>query len=176
MGNDHPAMAPHGVYPAAGQDRWVSIAVKDDAEWRALAKVIGAPELGQDQRFATAVARRGQRQALDAIVSAWTKVQDANAAAQALQAAGVPAHASWTAGEIVEDPHLRQRHAIVEVAEPDGKARAAVGAPVRLSKCDGIGIDRGTPKLGEHEEYVFGELLGLSRAERQALEDEGVIH
>jgi crotonobetainyl-CoA:carnitine CoA-transferase CaiB-like acyl-CoA transferase len=176
MGNAHPAMAPHGVYPAAGEDRWISIAVKDDAEWRALAGVIGAPELAHDQRFATVVARRGQREALDRIVSAWTQTQDANTAAAALQAAGVPAHASWTAKEIVEDPHLRERRAIVEVTEPDGKVRAAVGAPVRMSKSDGIGIDRGTPKLGEHEDYVFGELLGMGRSERQALEDEGVIH
>jgi crotonobetainyl-CoA:carnitine CoA-transferase CaiB-like acyl-CoA transferase len=175
MGNDHPAMAPHGVYPAKGEDRWVSIAVKDDAQWHALAGVMGRAELALDARFAAAAARRERQAELDALVGAWTVTQEANAAAEKLQAAGVPAHASWTARELVEDAHLRQRGAIVDVAEPDGKARAAVGAPVHMSKGK-VGIDRGTPQLGEHEAYVFGELLGLSQAQRQALVDEGVIH
>ena len=68
------------------------------------------------------------------------------------------------------------RGSIVEVAEPDGKLRAAVGVPMRLSKGAEIGIDRGTPRLGEHEDYVYGELLGMSGAERQALEDAEVIY
>ena len=68
------------------------------------------------------------------------------------------------------------RKAIVDVAEPDGTIRAAVGVPMRLSKGEEIGIHRGTPKLGEHEDYVYGELLGLTKAERQALEDTEVIY
>jgi crotonobetainyl-CoA:carnitine CoA-transferase CaiB-like acyl-CoA transferase len=62
------------------------------------------------------------------------------------------------------------------VQEPDGKERAAVGVPMRLSKGPEIGIHRGTPKLGEHEDYVYGELLGMSSAERTALQDAEVIY
>ena len=171
-GNDHPRMAPHGVYPAAGEDRWVSIAVASDAEWRVFAAILGI----DDPRFATEAQRHGLREELNELVSGWTRTQDANAAAERLQAAGVAAHASWTTPEIAADPHLRARGAIQEVAEPDGKLRAAVGVPMRLSKGAGIGIHSGTPRLGEHEDYVYGDLLGLSRAERSALEGDEVIY
>lgn len=157
MGNAHPRMSPHGVYPAQGEDRWLSIAVGSDAERAALAQIVG-PDLS------------------DEALSAWTRAQDANAVAERLQAAGIAAHASWTTPEIAGDDHLHQRGAIREVAEPDGKLRAAVGVPMRLSKGPEIGIHRGTPKLGEHEDYVYGELLGMGREERTALEDAEVIY
>ncbi len=172
-GNDHPRMAPHGVYPAAGEDKWLSIAVDSDAEWRALIQAMGT---GNDARFATAAGRHANRAELDTIVATWTRTVAADDAAEMLQAAGIPAHASWTSRDIADDPHLRERHAIVGVREPDGKERAAVGVPMRLSKGPEIGIDRGTPKLGEHEDYVYGELLGMSSAERATLQDEGVIY
>lgn len=175
-GNDHARMAPHGVYPAAGEDRWLSVAVATDAEWQAMAGVMGAGELASDARFIEAQARHANRRELDGIVSRWTATLDANVAAQQLQAVGVAAHASWTTPEIAADPHLHAREAIVDVAEPDGKIRAAVGVPMRLSKGPEIGISRGTPKLGEHEDYVYGELLGMTRGERQALEEAEVIY
>ncbi len=156
-GNAHPRMSPHGVYPAKGEDRWLSIAVANEQERQALGKLVG----GEPD---------------DEAISAWSRTRDANEAAAQLQAAGIAAHASWTTPEIAADPHLQARGAIVEVAEPDGAMRAAVGVPMRLSKGAEIGIHRGTPRLGEHEDYVYGELLGLSRAERDGLEEAEVIH
>jgi len=157
MGNAHGRMAPHGVYPALGEDRWLAVAVEDDGARARLAALIG----GEPD---------------EAGLSAWSATRDANAAAAELQAAGIAAHASWTTPELAGDPHLRARRAIVDVAEPDGAIRAAVGVPMRLSKGPEIGIDRGTPGLGEHEDHVYGELLGLSRAERDALEAAEVIY
>ena len=110
------------------------------------------------------------------MLSAWTAARDANEAASLLQGCGIAAHASWTTPEIASDEHLRLRGAIVDVAEPDGTRRAAVGVPMRLSKGAEIGLHSGTPKLGEHEDLVYGELLGMSRAERQALEAAEVIY
>lgn len=200
IGNDHLAMAPHGVYPAQGEDRWVAIAIATDVEWQALAGIIGeyrvpaqagisgdgtlqrpeapafAGALAGDARFARAADRHANRAALDPIVSAWTATLPADDIAAMLQAAGVAAHASWTTPEIAADPHLRARGAICEVQEPDGKHRAAVGVPMRLSKGPEIGIHRGTPGLGEDEDYVYGELLGMTRGERQALEESEVIY
>jgi crotonobetainyl-CoA:carnitine CoA-transferase CaiB-like acyl-CoA transferase len=171
--NDHPRMAPHGVYPAQGDDRWVSIAVENDTAWHGFA---GIMQLATDRRFATEAARHENRVELDAIVAEWTAMRTAEEIETTLQAAGIAAHASWTAREITADLHLRARHAIIDVKEPDGRERAAVGVPVRLSKGDDIGISRGTPKLGEHEEYVYGELLGMSTVERQDLQEEQVIY
>lgn len=176
IGNDHLAMAPHGVYPAQGEDRWVSIAVASDDEWQALASIIDEPGLAGDPRFARAADRHANRAALEPILSAWTATLPADDIAEMLQDAGVAAHASWTTPEIAADPHLRARGAICEVQEPDGKHRAAVGVPMRLSKGPEIGIHRGTPKLGEDEDYVYGELLGMTRVERQALEEGEVIY
>jgi crotonobetainyl-CoA:carnitine CoA-transferase CaiB-like acyl-CoA transferase len=174
--NDHPRMAPHGVYPSKGEDCWISIAVASDGEWRALAEIMGKPDLAGDPRYSNETARHANRKSLDPIVAAWTATMAAEEATDLLQKAGIAAHASWTTREIVADPHLRARHAIIDVQEPDGKTRAAVGVPMRLSKGAEIGIARGTPKLGEHEEYVYGELLGLSMAERKALEAEEIIY
>ena len=158
MGNSAEGLHPHGVFPAQGEDRWIAIAARTDAERAALGKVIGSATLSDDA------------------IAAWTATREANAAAAELQAAGVAAHVSWTTPELAADPHLRERNAIVTVQEPDGKERAAVGVPMRLSKGPEIGIHRGTPKLGEHEDYVYGELLGMSSAERKALEDADVIY
>lgn len=158
MGNAQPGLEPHGVFPAAGEDRWISIAARTEAERAALRRVIGSDELS------------------DAAIGAWTRGREANAAAAELQASGVAAHVSWTTPEIAADPHLRERGAIVEVAEPDGKRRAAVGVPMRLSKGPEIGIHRGTPKLGEDEDHIYGELLGLTRTERDRLEAAEVIY
>ncbi|MCX8997200.1 CoA transferase [Rhizobiaceae bacterium BDR2-2] len=176
MGNDDYRRAPHGLYATDVPDRWLSIAVGAEAEWLAFLSVIGRPELARDPRFATPEARHAERAALDAIVAEWSARQNAEAAATALQAAGVPAHVSWNTGDLVRDPHLRARGAIVEVCEDDERRRAAVGFPARFSGCDDIGIVRGTPRLGEHEEYVYGELLGLGRREYEALVEEEVIH
>ncbi|MGH6747608.1 CaiB/BaiF CoA transferase family protein [Novosphingobium sp.] len=176
IGNAHPRMAPHGVYPAAGEDRWLAVAVEDDAAWAALCGVMKRPDLAADPRFADGASRIRHRETLDTMVSHWSAGVEANAAAEQLQHAGVAAHASWTTPEIAADAHLRQRGAIVSVAEPDGTLRAAVGVPLRLSKGEDIGILRGTPRLGEHEDYVYGEILGMGRAERLALEAAEVIH
>ena len=174
-GNAHPRMAPHGVYPARGQDAWLTIAVADDRAWHGLLDAMGRTDLAADPRFATEAGRHAARAELDAIVAGWTRGQDAGEAASRLQAAGCAAHPSWDTPHIAADPHLRARGAIVDAAEPDGRVRAAVGVPVRLSATPAPGITRGTPRLGEDEDRVFGDLLGLDLAARRTLEDDGAI-
>ncbi|MFC6622623.1 CaiB/BaiF CoA transferase family protein [Novosphingobium panipatense] len=172
-GNAHPRMSPHGVYRAAGEDRWLALAIENDARWQAFVRVAGVPD---DPRFRSEEGRRAHAEAVDALISEWALRQDATQAAAALQKSGIAAHVSWTTPELAADPHLRERRAIVPVSEPDGTVRAAVGVPMRLSKGQEIGIVRGTPALGEHEDYVFGEILQIGREERRRLEDEQVIY
>ncbi|NYZ14712.1 CoA transferase [Azospirillum sp. RWY-5-1] len=176
MGNEDHWRAPHGLYRSRDGDRWISLSVGSDAEWHALTRVMARPDLAADPHFATQPARHAARDALDRLLADWCATQGAEAAVAALQAAGVPAHVSWNTRDIVTDPHLRQRGAIVEVTETGGATRAAVGAPMRFGASDNPSIERGTPELGEHEGYVFGELLGLGTAEQRRLADAAVIH
>jgi crotonobetainyl-CoA:carnitine CoA-transferase CaiB-like acyl-CoA transferase len=176
MGNEDYRRAPHGLYATGKADRWLSIAVETEQQWQALLRVMERPDLSSDPRFATPDRRHAMREALDGIVSRWCATLDADEAAEKLQIAGVPAHVSWNTEDIVRDPHLRHRGAIVQVTEADGGERAAVGFPARFSKSKGVGIDRGTPRLGEHESYVYGELLGIGTKEYDELVADGIIY
>lgn len=176
LGNDDHCRAPHGLFATATPDRWLTLSVGDGGEWRALLGVIGREDLAGAPHLATQADRHANREALQAVVARWAAGQEAGAAAAALQAAGVPAHVSFTAQDIVNDAHLRQRGAIVDVAETDGKVRAAVGRPARVSGCDEPAFARFTPELGEHESYVFGELLGLGQSAIDDLIARQVIH
>lgn len=172
-GNADPGMAPHGVYATAQPDRWLTLAVRTDEEWRALAQVLG--QLGEDPRFTTTMGRLRHRDALDALIGPIFAACDADAMAARLQQAGVCAHVSWNMEDIAADPHLRERGAVCEVSAPDIPPRLAVGPPARFSRTGKVGIRRLTPALGQDEEYVFGELLGLDAAQRAELEAREVI-
>jgi len=176
MGNEDYRRAPHGLYASRKADRWLSIAVESEPQWQALLRVMGKPDLASDPRFSTPERRHAMREALDRIISQWCATLDADETARILQDAGVPAHVSWNTEDIVHDPHLRQRGAIVPVKEADGRERAAVRFPARFSRSEGVGIERGTPRLGEHESYVFGELLGLSTKQYEELVSDGIIY
>ena len=175
MGNDAPESAPHNVYACAGTDAWVSIVVATDEEWRAFANALGRPEWLSDARFASTHTRWSHRRDLDAEISAWTRARGREEVTRILQAAGVAAFPSYTAQDIAGDPHLGERGTIKSMAGPDGESRKVVGPPWRFSRTPAK-LERWTPKLGEHNEYVFGELLGLSRGDIQELVEAKVIY
>lgn len=172
-GNGDLAMAPHGIYATAKADRWLTLAVRNDAEWQAFLQVLG--RVCKDTRFATLQGRLQHRDDLDLLVSHWLAHCDADAMAARLQRAGVCAHVSWNMEDIASDVHLRARQALVEVSAPGIPPRLAVGAPARFSRTDDVGIRRLTPELGQDEDYVFGELLGLSSSQRADLQAREVI-
>jgi len=174
-GNGDGKMAPHGVYATADPDRWLTIAVHDDREWQALLGVLGQEAAAGDPRFATAGERRRHREELDAQLTRWLAASRADDIAVRLQQAGVNAHVSWNMQDIADDPHLRERGVLVEVHDPSVDRRYAVGSPAQFSASGGVGIRRGTPELGQDEDYVFGDLLGLSSRERSELEAREVI-
>lgn len=173
-GNADPGMAPHGVYPTGQPDRWLTLAVRSDAEWQALARVLDCD--AADARYATRSARLQHREELDALLAARLATCDADEIAGRLQQAGVCAHVSWNMQDIASDAHLKERRAVTEVSAPDIPPRLAVGAPARFSRTDGVGIRRLTPALGQDEEYVFGALLGLNSTQRADLESREVIY
>ena len=105
-GNDDPHAAPHGVFPCRGEDVWIALAVRSDAEWEALAGVLGRPEWIEDPRFATFLARRRHRDALEAAIAAATATWDVVDLEAALQARGVPAGRVNDGFAMHQDPQL----------------------------------------------------------------------
>ncbi|MEJ8850147.1 CoA transferase [Variovorax rhizosphaerae] len=172
-GNGDLGMAPHGVYPTRQPDRWLTLAVRDDAQWRKLLRVLGQPNA--DPRLGTVQGRLRLREEVDGLLTQWLSTCDADETAARLQQAGVSAHVSWNMQDIADDPHLRERKALVEVSAAGIAPRLAVGAPARFARSNDIGIRRLTPTLGQDEDYVFGELLGLDTAQRKELEAREVI-
>jgi crotonobetainyl-CoA:carnitine CoA-transferase CaiB-like acyl-CoA transferase len=174
-GNDMQGKAPHNVYPCAGEDAWVSIVVDSENAWLALTTVMASEEFRCDPRFSTQAARWEHRRALDEIVSAWTRTRTREEVTRLLQAAGVSGFPSYTAKDIADDPHLGSRGVIRTMQGPGGETRRVVGPPWQFSRTPGV-YDRWTPGLGEHNRYVFGQLLGMSEAEIGELVAAKVIH
>ncbi|CAN7732751.1 CoA transferase [Variovorax paradoxus] len=174
-GNSDLAMAPHGIYPTGQPDRWLTLAVRNDREWQALLAVLGQGEMARDPRFSSPRERRSHHAEIDALLTRWLAARKADETAAQLQQAGVCAHVSWNMQDVANDAHLRERGALVEVSAADIPQRLAVGAPARFSATDDVGIRRLTPTLGQDEDYVFGELLGLDSARRADLVEREVI-
>jgi crotonobetainyl-CoA:carnitine CoA-transferase CaiB-like acyl-CoA transferase len=159
VGNDDREAVPHGVYPAAGDDRWLAIAVQNDAQFAALATVLGDPSLRDDPRFATADARRAHREDLDARISAWTRTQDAHAAEAALQAVAVPAAVVAASADLCGDPQLVHREHLHHLEHPTYGTTPVEGSRSRLSRTPAV-IAGAAPTLGRDNEEVLRTILG----------------
>ena len=171
--------APHNVYPCAGDDRWLAIACFTEAEWQALVKVAEHPEWVEDSRFKNLAGRVAHQDALDALVKGWTKSRDAYQTMHALQQAGVPAGVCQTAGDRCDhDPQLKALEWLTEVTGTKIGRWPIAEVPIKMSESPayiGGRLDRGAPCYGEDNHYVFGELLGMSSQEIEAMAEEGVI-
>ena len=169
-----PAMAPHNVYPAAGDDRWIAIACRDDRDWAALAGIVAEP-WADDPRFSILAGRVEHEDELDAAIGAWTAERDRFTVAARLREAEVPAAAVTLPEERIDHdantaawdlwPTVRHREM--------GEVRVD-GLPIHFSATDWT-IEQGAPCLGEHNERVLGGLLGCSGEELATLAGDGVI-
>lgn len=170
-----PAAAPHGVYPCTGADRWVAIAVFDDAEWAALVDAMGEPEWARDARFATLASRLEHQDALDAHLAEWTGERDRFEVMHLLQAHGICAGAVQDAEDVNEhDPQMAHRQVFFELDHPViGEARFE-GLPFTSTSFEADHWRSG-PLLGEDNAHVATELLGLEPGEYEALVAEGVM-
>lgn len=177
MGNEDPALAPHGCYPCRGDDRWIAIAVSDDIQWQALCRVLGKPQWITDPRFSDGLLRWHYRAELDEMVCDCTRAWDAHELMHALQGAGVSAGAVLDSESLLFDPHLRSR-GFFEVAShhpsTDMPPLPYAGRPWKLSDSPAL-PPRSAPIMGEHNRTVLCELLGRSEDELAALESNGVI-
>jgi len=174
-GNRVANMAPHGVFMSAGEDRWLSIACATDDEWRALCGVMERPDLADDARFRTLGDRKANEDDLESEIMSWTLTQDPFEASERLQAAGVAASPPLMNRELAEDPHLASRNFFVEKEHPEVGVRQHAGIPWRMSEtpCE---VWRAAPVMGQDNDYVFGELLGLSSGRIEDLKARQVIY
>ncbi|MFC1900547.1 CaiB/BaiF CoA transferase family protein [Chloroflexota bacterium] len=175
MGNKSSYAAPHNAYRCQGKDRWCTIAVFTDEEWESFCRVIGNPAWTKDPKFGTLLARKENEEELDRLVNEWTEDKTAEEVMTVMQEAGVAAGIVETGEDMMDkDPQLKHRNFFVELEYPGiGKYRTQEGAHFKLSKynCD-MNV---APLLGEHNEYVFKEILGIPNDEYDKLVEEGVI-
>ena len=173
-GNRNPGMAPHGVFRAAGEDRWVAVAVEDDAAWVRLAGVLGGPALAADRRFATLAARKENEDAVEELVTAWTSARSPEDATATLQAAGVAAFTAATNRDLSEDPHLAARGYFVALPHPEVGAKQHAGVPWRMSASDAR-VRAAAPCLGADTDRVLRDVCGYSEEEIAALRAAGAL-
>lgn len=174
QGNRDPHAAPHGAYPCRGDDEWCVIAVFDQTEWQALCQATGHPEWATDPRFATLEARKAHEDELDRLVGRWTAQHSRRQVMEKLQAAGVRAGMVQTIGDVFACPQLTHRGQWPALEHPE-LVRYEYEAPPFLLSETPAQIRRPSPCLGEHNDYVFGELLGMSPEELEQLKAEGVL-
>jgi crotonobetainyl-CoA:carnitine CoA-transferase CaiB-like acyl-CoA transferase len=175
VGNRHPSWAPHDTYRAAGDDRWVAIAVRDEDDWAAFCRALGNPSWVLDPRFADPVSRWRHQDEMRPLIEAWTAARDHRDAALALLSIGVPAAPVLDPREVFFDPQLREREYFEAIEHPVvGRRLYPRQIPARYSA-----VAREPrahpPLLGEHNREVLGRLLGIDDEELSQLESEGVI-
>ncbi|HEY8517531.1 MAG TPA: CoA transferase [Candidatus Binatia bacterium] len=172
-GNHDVLWAPHNVYRCAGEDRWVSIVVANDDEWRALAGVID-PALADDPRFATMAERKRNEDVLDEIISAWCASRTDTEVRDVLQAAGVAAYPAMTNKDLHEDPHLGSRDYFVELPHPEVGTRRHMGIPYKLHGTP-LRVWRAAPCFGEDTDWVLREVLRYDESRIAELHASGVL-
>ena len=172
-GNRHRQFA-QGVYPAAGDDQWVAISIRDDADWAAVADALGRPELRDDPRYATQEARLANHDALDETLTAWTSVNPPEEAAETLRRRNVPAERLLTPDRMYDVDQLEARGYYQEVDHRLAGRQSFPGWPFRISPGPLRHHRTAPPTLGQHNVEVL-RTLGLSDDELATLRDDQVI-
>ena len=173
-GNRDSHMCPHGVYPCRGADRWVAIAVEDEMQWQWFCNVIGNPAWTADPRFSTVLGRKRNEGELDRLVGEWTGAFTPEQVMAMMQESGVPAGVVQTCEDLLSDPQMRHRRHHRALQHPVIGEHSYHAPAYILSKtpCD---INRPAPTLGQDNDYVYKEVLGLTDNDIADMLAEGVI-
>jgi len=163
MGNALDEYAPSGVYPCAGTNRWIALAAPTNEAWRALCR-LSARGWAEDRRFATALARGENREALDGAIGAWTAGFEPGGLEELLQAARVPAHRVSTSADVFADDQLMHRGHIIDVEHPRLGVVPIETSRMRFSRTPAV-IGAPAPEIGQHNDHVLREILGMSNDE-----------
>ncbi|PIP49162.1 MAG: succinyl-CoA--benzylsuccinate CoA-transferase [Chloroflexi bacterium CG23_combo_of_CG06-09_8_20_14_all_45_10] len=173
-GNRCPHAAPHGAYPCRGNNRWCTIAVFTDVEWHNFCHAIGDSEWTQNSRFSTLLGRKENEDELDKLIAKWTLDFTSEEVMTKMQGVGVSAGVVQNMKDIHEDAQLEHRHYLWQLEHAEIGKHFYDGPPFKLSKtpCELI---MPAPCLGEHNEYVYGKILGIPDKEFVELLSEGVF-
>jgi crotonobetainyl-CoA:carnitine CoA-transferase CaiB-like acyl-CoA transferase len=173
QGNRSERFAPCGAFPCAGDDRWVAVSCADDGDWSLLAGVLGIDEI-EASRLGSLDARLKEADQIEDVIASWTSVRNADEIAEVLQTAGLEAVPVADFADAFADPQLAHRGHFVPLVHPLMGECVYERNGFRISDAD-AGYERTSPTLGEHNEYVLGELLGMPQAEMGRLRDEHVL-
>ncbi len=182
VGNRAPSYrpaAPHGVYRCAGEDRWIAIDVTSHEEWRALARGMGNPGWTENEKFRTVAARMENQDEVDRLIEAWSRNQEPYSVQDRLQKAGVAAGVCQTNEDRVDhDPQLRHLNWLIPLNQNEIGPWPIKNVPFHFTNTQvdqGGLVGRASPCYGEDNDYVYGDLLKLTRKERQELQRDGII-
>jgi CoA:oxalate CoA-transferase len=173
-GNRHPATAPYDCFKAV--DGYVVIGVGNNQLFRALVTAMGLPELGRDPRYKSPHSRLERHDDVNRLVADWVKARTVDAVMRALgpEGANVPCAPVMTVDRLLSDPQVRAREMVVDLPHPLLGTVPVTGVPYKLSASPGR-IEALGPELGEHNQEIYGGLLGMSREELAELHADGVI-
>ncbi len=173
-GSHHPRFAPHNIYPSAGDDCWVAIAVRTEDEWRALCHTIGREQWLADASLGSAEGRKAREADLDSAIAEWTAARSNDEAAQRLNNAGVPASPCLDPAEVAADLHLDARGSVLTVDHPTVGPRRYPSLPWRFGS-DPIAPAGPAPLLNQYTVPVLQDLLGLTVADIEELYHANVL-
>lgn len=174
-GNRDDIMAPHNCYRCQGEDKWVSIAVSNEEEWEALCQAMGNPAWTKEERFGDQFSRWQNQEELDELIEAWTINYTHYEVTGMLQGVGVAAAPSFSNEELFNDPHCQERECFASVNHPEEGELYVLSTPWKFSATPAK-VTAAAPLLGEHNEYVFSELLGMPEEEISRLVAEKVLY
>ncbi|MBN2403176.1 MAG: CoA transferase [Spirochaetes bacterium] len=173
MGNRSTYACPHGVFPCRGEDRWCAIAVFNENEWKNLCDVMGNPDWCSQQKFSSLTLRQEHEDELESLISKWTIRFERDELASMLQQAGITSGSVQDGQDLLDDAHLAERQSFIKLTHP---VIGECNHPTQPVKLSGYTPQmRTAPCLGEHNEYVYKELLGIPEDEYNALLSEGVF-
>jgi benzylsuccinate CoA-transferase BbsF subunit len=167
-----PLRSPHGIYPCAGDDRWIAIDASGGSHWKALREVIGGAL--KESRFDTLIGRLRNRSELDSAIADWTRQRDAEAAERALELSGAPAQVVSRGGDFASDRHLAAVNHFRTISDPVIGEAQIEGPRFKLQRTPHVAIRRG-PRVGEHTGEVLRGVCNLSDDEIAELEKAGIL-
>jgi crotonobetainyl-CoA:carnitine CoA-transferase CaiB-like acyl-CoA transferase len=173
--NRGPVAAPQGVYPAAGDEEWLALAIATDEQWEALRAELGNPDWASDPSFATDAGRRAAHDRLDERLTAWCASRDARATAERFASIGIPAAFVVDARDVAHNPQLNHRGFFEIEDHPVTGSHPLPMLPFQFRGRAGGWMRGPAPTLGQHNDEILGGELGLSDDELATLRDDHVI-